>query len=73
MKQNKLHSLMDKLKQQSCKVIEVTKDHYVLENGDVFEHTFSIDDNITVEQFQHLLDKAKDMVLQTLEKIDDNI
>lgn len=64
---------MDKLKQQSCKVVEVTKDHYVLENGNVFEHTFSIDDDITVEQFQHLLDKAKDMVLQTLEKIDDNI
>lgn len=73
MKQNKLHSLMDKLKQQSCKVVEVTKDHYVLENGDVFEHTFSIDDDITVEQFQQLLDNAKDMVLQTLEKIDDNI
>jgi len=73
MKQNNLHSLMDKLKQQSCKVVEVTKDHYVLENGNVFEHTFSIDDDITVEQFQHLLDKAKDMVLQTLEKIDDNI
>ncbi len=64
---------MDKLKQQSCKVVEVTKDHYVLENGDVFEHTFSIDDDIIVEQFQHLLDKAKDMVLQTLEKIDNNI
>lgn len=64
---------MDKLKQQSCKVVEVTKDHYVLENGEVFEHTFSIDDDITVEQFQHLLDKAKDMVLQTLEKIDNNI
>lgn len=59
---------MDKLKQQSCKVVEVTKDHYVLENGDVFEHTFSIDDDITVEQFQQLLDNAKDMVLQTLEK-----
>ena len=64
---------MDKLKQQSYKVVEVTKDHYVLDNGDVFEHTFSINEDITVEQFQYLLDNAKDMVLQTLAKIDDNI
>ena len=44
------------------KVVEVTKDHYTLENGDVFEHTFDIDENITVEEFQQLLDNARIML-----------
>ena len=52
------------------KVVEVTKDHYTLENGDVFEHTFEIDENVTVEEFQKLLDNAKAVMLETLNKIE---
>lgn len=28
------------------------KTNYTLDNGDVYEHTFGIDENITVEEFQ---------------------
>lgn len=52
------------------KVIEVTKTHYTLDNGDVFEHTFDIDENITIDEFQKLLDNAKVFVLDTINKID---
>lgn len=52
------------------KVIEVTKTNYTLENGDVYEHTFDIDENITVEEFQTLLDNAKATFLNSLNKIE---
>jgi hypothetical protein len=52
------------------KVVEVTKTNYTLENGDVYEHTFDIDESITVEEFQILLDNAKSTILNTLNKID---
>lgn len=52
------------------KVVEVTKTNYTLENGDVYEHTFEIDDDITVEKFQNLLDNAKNTIIETLNKIE---
>ena len=50
----------------NAKVVEVTKDYYTLDNGDVFEHTFDIDDSITCEEFQSLLDNAKNIILKTI-------
>lgn len=54
------------------KVIKVTKTDYTLENGDVFEHTFDINENITVEEFQLLLNKAKDVIAETLNYVENN-
>ena len=52
------------------KVVEVTKTNYTLENGDVYEHTFDIDEDITVDEFQKLLDNAKNTIIETLNKIE---
>lgn len=52
------------------KVTKVTSTDYTLENGDVYEHTFDIDENITVEEFQSLLDNAQNTIIETLDKID---
>ena len=51
-------------------VVEVTKTNYTLENGDVYEHTFDIDEDITVKEFQKLLDNAKKTIIEALNKID---
>ena len=66
----KINNIAKNIDAMSLKVIEVTKDHYTLENGDVFEHTFEIDEDITVEEFQKLLDNAKAVMLETLNKIE---
>ena len=58
------------LQNMQLKVVEVTKTNYTLENGDVYEHTFDIDENITVEEFQKLLDNAKNTIIETLNKIE---
>lgn len=60
MKRN-INKVMEHLNNNS-KVIEVTKDYYKLDNGDVIEYQFKIDDDITVEDFQKLLDDARDIV-----------
>ena len=66
----KINTVTKKLREMNLKVVEVTKDHYVLENGDIYEHTFEIDDSITVDEFQKLLDNAQSIVIDTLNKVD---
>jgi arabinogalactan endo-1,4-beta-galactosidase len=66
----KINNIKKTLQSMQMKVVEVTKTNYTLENGDVYEHTFDIDESITVEEFQILLDNAKSTILNTLNKID---
>ena len=54
------------------KVVKVTKTNYTLDNGDVYEHTFDIDENITIDEFQSLLDNAKNVIAETLNKIEND-
>ncbi len=66
----RLNKMINQLESTQHKVVKVSKSNYTLENGDVFEHTFEIDDNITVEEFQQLLDNAKKSIIETLNNID---
>ena len=67
---NKINNTKKALQNMQLKVVEVTKTNYTLENGDVYEHTFDIDENIIVEEFQKLLDNAKNTIIETLNKIE---
>ena len=67
---DKINNTKKVLQNMHLNVVEVTKTNYTLENGDVYEHTFDIDENITVEEFQKLLDNAKNTIIETLNKID---
>lgn len=67
---SKINNTKKALQNMQLKVVEVTKTNYTLENGDVYEHTFDIDENITVEEFQKLLDNAKNAIIETLNKIE---
>ena len=67
---SKINNTKKALQNMQLKVVEVTKTNYTLENGDVYEHTFDIDEDITVKEFQKLLDNAKNTIIETLNKID---
>ena len=67
---SKINNTKKALQNMQLKVVEVTKTNYILENGDVYEHTFDIDESITVEEFQKLLDNAKNTIIETLNKIE---
>lgn len=68
----KINKLKKSLLGMQPKVVKVTKTDYTLENGNVYEHTFDIDENITVEEFQSLLDNAKNIIVETLNKIEND-
>lgn len=67
---NKINNTKKALQNIQLKVVEVTKTNYTLENNDVYEHTFDIDEDITVEEFQKSLDNAKNTIIETLNKIE---
>lgn len=67
---SRINNTKKALENMQLKVVEVTKTNYTLENGDVYEHTFDIDEDITVEEFQKLLDNAKNTIIETLNKIE---
>lgn len=69
----KKNNIVQHLKTQNIKVIEVTPTFYTLENGDSIEHTFNIDENMTIEEFQILLNNARDTMIKLLNNIEENI
>ena len=44
------------------KVIELTKDYFILSDGRQYQHQFEIDENMSIEEFQVLLDKSEIIV-----------
>lgn len=68
MKQNDKKS---NLNTKDFKVIEVNSKTFTLSNEDVYEHQFEISDDITIEEFQKLLDESKKLLLLLLDKIGD--
>jgi hypothetical protein len=67
---SRINNTKKELQNMQLKVVEVTKTNYTLENGNVYEHTFDIDENITVEEFQKLLDNTKNTIIETLNEIE---
>ena len=66
----KINKIKKYIKSVQHKVVKVTKNNYTLDNGDVYEHQFEIDENITVDEFQKLLDNAKETIMSTLNNIE---
>lgn len=56
--------LINKMEKNQYKVVRVTKEDFELENGDIYPHTFELD-----EDFQKLLDSSKELVLEQIRKI----
>lgn len=44
------------------KVVELTKDYFILSDGRQYQHQFDIDESITIEEFQVLLDESENII-----------
>lgn len=64
---NKLIKIME---EKNMKVVRVSKTEYELENGDIYPNVFELDDDITIEEFQKLLDESKSLVLFHIKNIE---
>ena len=61
--------ILNKMQEKELKVVRVTKEEYEIENGDIFPHIFNFEEDITVEEFQNILNSSKDMVISHLKNI----
>lgn len=68
MKKN-TETIMKELTNKKLTVIRVTKTEFELDNGDIYPHTFELDEDISVEEFQMLLDDSKATMINHLNKI----
>jgi len=58
------------MEEKNMKVVRVDKTEYELENGDVYPQVFELDGDITVEEFQKLLNESKTLVLSHIKNIE---
>ena len=61
---------MENLKNKTLKVVRVDKTEFELDNGDVYPIPFELDINedISVDEFQKILDNSKDLMIKILEQ-----
>lgn len=64
------NKIMENLKNKSLKVVRVDKHEFELDNGDVYPILFEldVDEDISVEEFQKILDSSKEIMLKILEQ-----
>jgi len=67
----KTRTLMKKLRDRQFKVVRVSKTEFELDTGDVFPFPFDMEEVLTAEEFQTILDNSKELILQMLSGIDD--
>ena len=66
---NKLIKIME---EKNMKVVRVDKTEYELENGDVYPHVFELGEDITVDEFQIILDESKVLILSHIKNIEED-
>jgi len=61
---------MENLKNKSLKVVRVDKNEFELDNGDIYPIPFEldVDEDVSVEEFQKILDSSKEIILKILEQ-----
>lgn len=66
----KRNNIMGNLKNKSLKVVRVGKTEFELDNGDTYPIPFEldVDEDVSVEEFQKILDSSKDIILKILEE-----
>jgi len=62
--------IMENLKNKQLKVVRVDKHEFELDNGDIYPIPFEldVDEDVSVEEFQKILDSSKDIILKILEQ-----
>lgn len=65
----KLKTIMEELTNKKLTVVRVTKTEFELDNGDIYPHTFELDEDITIDEFQMLLNESQSTMINHLNKI----
>lgn len=55
--------LINKMENKKFTVVRVDSEEFELDNGDIYPQMFDVDEDITVEEFQQIVDDSKDAVI----------
>ena len=64
-------NLIKMINETNYKVVRVTKTEFELDNGDIYLHPIDLEEDITVEEFQKLVDSSKELIVDLLIKINE--
>lgn len=56
------------MKDKTLNVVRVEKNEFELDNGDIYPIPFDVNDDISVEEFQKIINSSKDVVIKILEQ-----
>ena len=59
------------LKDKQFKVVRVSKTDFELDTGDIYPLPFVFDEELTIEEFQKILDNSKNLTVQMLKTIEE--
>jgi len=65
----KLKTIMEELTNKKLTVVRVTKTEFELDNGDTYPHTFELDEDISIDEFQLLLNESQATMINHLNKV----
>lgn len=60
--------LLKIMKNKTLNVVRVDKTEFELDNGDIYPIPFDVNDDISVEEFQKIINSSKDIVIKILEQ-----
>ena len=63
--------LIKMIEDKKYNVVRVSKTEFELDNGDVYPHSFELDEEISVKEFQKFLDSSKGIMISLLKQIDE--
>lgn len=66
-----MKKLFEIMKNKQFKVVRVNNNEFELDNGDIYPHNFDLDDDITVDEFQKLLNNSKELILKMIKNLDE--
>ena len=66
----KAKRISNMLADKQFKVVRVSKTEFELDTGDIYPLPFELDEELSVEEFQKILDGSKDLMIQMLKKIE---
>ena len=64
-------NILKMIKETKYTVIRVTKTEFELDNGDIFQHNFELEEEISIDEFQKLLDSSKELIMDLLKRVDE--
>ena len=66
----KAKRISNMLADKQFKVVRVSKTEFELDTGDIYPLPFELDEELSVEEFQKILDGSKDLMIQMLKNIE---